>query len=119
MQQGHTAFLCTGDVYRRDTVDRSHYPVFHQTEGVKIFDCWGNGEEACDHVESDMKRTLDGLAVKLFGPDTQTRWNIDDFPFTHPSWEMEVLFEGEWLEVLGCGVVKQDILNACGHGDKR
>lgn len=38
-----TAFLCTGDVYRRDTVDRSHYPVFHQTEGVKVFDCWGNG----------------------------------------------------------------------------
>ena len=44
MRSGHTAFLCTGDVYRRDTVDRSHYPVFHQTEGLKLFEEWGNGQ---------------------------------------------------------------------------
>ena len=42
MRSGHKAFLCTGDVYRRDTVDRSHYPVFHQTEGLKFFEEWGN-----------------------------------------------------------------------------
>ncbi len=44
MRSGCKAFLCTGDVYRRDTVDRSHYPVFHQTEGLKFFDEWGNGQ---------------------------------------------------------------------------
>ena len=44
MRSGHKAFLCTGDVYRRDTVDRSHYPVFHQTEGLKLFEEWGNGQ---------------------------------------------------------------------------
>jgi phenylalanyl-tRNA synthetase alpha chain len=37
MKQGHNAFLCVGDVYRKDTVDRTHYPVFHQMEGVRIF----------------------------------------------------------------------------------
>lgn len=67
MRAGHTAFLCTGDVYRRDTVDRSHYPVFHQTEGVRLFTEWGNGAEAGERAEVDMKCTLDGLARQLFG----------------------------------------------------
>jgi len=64
-----------------------------------------------------MKRTLDGLARALFG-DVETRWSPDYFPFTEPSWELEILFHGEWLEVLGCGVVHQQILRNCGleHG---
>lgn len=64
-----------------------------------------------------MKRTLDGLARALFG-DVETRWSPDYFPFTEPSWELEILFQGEWLEVLGCGVVHQQILTNCGldHG---
>ena len=37
MKQGHNAFLCLGDVYRKDTVDKTHYPAFHQMEGVRIF----------------------------------------------------------------------------------
>ena len=45
-----------------------------------------------------MKRTLDGLARALFG-DVETRWSPDYFPFTEPSWELEILFQGEWLEV--------------------
>ena len=98
MRAGQRAFLCSGDVYRRDTVDRSHYPVFHQTEGLKIFEEWGNGPDAQDRVEEDMKRTLDGLARALFG-EVETRWNTDYFPFTEPSWELEILFQGEWLEV--------------------
>jgi len=98
MRAGQRAFLCSGDVYRRDTVDRSHYPVFHQTEGLKIFEEWGNGPDAQGRVEEDMKRTLDGLARALFG-EVETRWNTDYFPFTEPSWELEILFQGEWLEV--------------------
>ena len=74
-------------------------------------------QDACDKVEEDMKRTLDGLARTLFG-DVETRWSPDYFPFTEPSWELEILFQGEWLEVLGCGVVHQQILTNCGlqHG---
>ena len=37
LKSGLNAFLCTGDVYRRDTIDRSHYPIFHQMEGLRIF----------------------------------------------------------------------------------
>lgn len=75
------------------------------------------GQDACDKVEEDMKRTLDGLARALFG-DVEIRWSPDYFPFTAPSWELEILFQGEWLEVLGCGVVHQQILTNCGlqHG---
>ena len=46
------------------------------------------------------------------------RWGDDYFPFTDPSFELEILFEGAWLEVLGCGVVEQQILRDSGHGEK-
>ena len=118
MRQGNRAFLCTGDVYRRDTVDRTHYPVFHQTEGLRIFEQWGDGEHASKKVEADMKETLDGLVRALFG-DVEMRWNPDYFPFTDPSWELEIRFNGEWTEVLGCGVVRQEILSTCGYGHAR
>lgn len=46
------------------------------------------------------------------------RWGNDYFPFTEPSFELEILFEGQWLEVLGCGVIEQQILRDSGHGEK-
>jgi phenylalanyl-tRNA synthetase alpha chain len=63
-------------------------------------------------VVAELKQTLEGLALFLFGPETQVRWVDAFFPFTHPSFEMEVLFRGEWLEVLGCGVLQHAILDA-------
>mmetsp|Transcript_17426 Transcript_17426/g.45526 ORF Transcript_17426/g.45526 Transcript_17426/m.45526 type:complete len:432 (+) Transcript_17426:205-1500(+) len=131
IQQGHTAFLLAGDVYRRDEIDRSHYPVFHQMEGVRlfpihevnratqatVFGCHDRTETAQElHDEAtaaflaaDLKRTLEGLVVEIFG-DVECRWVDCYFPFTHPSFELEILFEGEWLEVLGCGVMEQQVL---------
>ena len=51
--------------------------------------------------------------------DLEYRWVDCYFPFTHPSWELEVLHEGQWLEVLGCGIVEQEILaGAAAAGDK-
>ena len=108
-------------MYRRDSVDASHYPVFHQMEGVRVFapadvaaGGGGGGGDVAAHAEAELKATLEGLALHLFGADAQTRWVDAYFPFTHPSFELEVLFNGEWLEVLGCGVVQPAILAAAG-----
>ena len=114
LKQGLNKFLVSGDVYRRDEIDRSHYPVFHQTEGVKIFQpdelAGKSEEEQIRMVESDLKKGLEGLATHLFGP-TEMRWVDAYFPFTEPSFELEIYFQDEWLEVLGCGVVHPEILS--------
>merc|ERR1719258_160116 len=109
LRQGYEAFLCTGDVYRRDEIDRSHFPAFHQMEWVK--------SDACKMIGDDLKATLDGLVDVLF-PGCERRWAEDYFPFTEPSFELEVLYEGEWLEILGCGVIHTDVLKNVGMEDR-
>ena len=99
-----TSFLCAGDVYRRDEIDASHYPAFHQCEGVRLFDAEKVSRE---EVLEDLKKTLEGLAAHLFqlktGEDTM-RWLDEYFPFTEPSLELEIFYQDDWMEVLGCGV---------------
>ncbi|AUL78920.3 phenylalanyl-tRNA synthetase [Tupanvirus soda lake] len=107
--KGYTKFLVTGDVYRKDEVDCHHYPVFHQMEGVCVLDS--------DNAESEVKLVLSGLVEYLF-PGCKYRINDDYFPFTHPSYEFEVEFNGKWLEILGCGVVQPTILQNCGLEQK-
>eukprot|EP00511_Aplanochytrium_stocchinoi_P001266 CAMPEP_0204832122 /NCGR_PEP_ID=MMETSP1346-20131115/12794_1 /ASSEMBLY_ACC=CAM_ASM_000771 /TAXON_ID=215587 /ORGANISM="Aplanochytrium stocchinoi, Strain GSBS06" /LENGTH=399 /DNA_ID=CAMNT_0051963749 /DNA_START=291 /DNA_END=1490 /DNA_ORIENTATION=+ len=110
-RQRNMAFLCAGDVYRRDEIDASHYPVFHQMEGARIFD---KGEsQDIKKVLEDLKVTLEGMIRSIFG-DVECRWVKAYFPFTDPSLELEIYFNNEWLEVLGCGVVHEDILKRCG-----
>ena len=110
LREKHDNFLVIGDVYRRDTIDATHYPVFHQMEGVKIFDPseWeAAGMSEVEYVERDLKQTLEGLAKHLFG-DVECRWVDAYFPFTDPSIELEIFFNGEWLEGLGSGIRRQD-----------
>ncbi|KAK5576897.1 hypothetical protein RB653_001834 [Dictyostelium firmibasis] len=134
------AFLVTGDVYRRDTIDAVHYPVFHQMEGVKVFKNKVNNfidgkpfDETIDYyedshykqlssvkdVENDLKQSLESMIRSVVGQDLKVRWIDAYFPFTSPSFEMEILFQGEWLEVLGCGVVHPKIMNNCGLSNDR
>lgn len=110
MRSGLNAFLCTGDVFRRDTIDATHSPVFHQMEGVRV---WHKDEGV--PVVDDLKGVLEGLASTLFH-GAEVRWVEAYFPFTEPSIELEVYFEGEWLEVLGCGKIQPKILELCGMG---
>ena len=107
----HKKFLVTGDVYRKDEIDRTHYPVFHQMEGL----CIVNNDQ---DPEEELKKVLVGLVNYLF-PGCKYRINDDYFPFTNPSWEIEVEYEGKWLEILGCGVTQTKILENAGHHNKR
>ncbi|KAF8412671.1 hypothetical protein HHK36_000639 [Tetracentron sinense] len=119
LRRGHTHFLVTGDVYRRDSIDSTHYPVFHQMEGVRVFspDDWeASGMDATSYAAGDLKKCLEGLACQLFG-SVEMRWVDTYFPFTNPSFELEIYFQEKWLEVLGCGVTEQEILKRSGKND--
>lgn len=158
---GTERWLLTADVYRRDEIDASHYPVFHQMEGAKIF---GNDplsikqiENETQHLErqlaasnivtedvqhisqtnpaqashnvrssevtaKNLKLCLNSLLYELFAGvagaskdnPLRVRWIEAYFPFTSPSYEVEVFFRGKWLEILGCGVVLQSTLDRAG-----
>ncbi|KAK7295742.1 hypothetical protein RJT34_18654 [Clitoria ternatea] len=116
LRNGYTHFLVTGDVYRRDSIDSTHYPVFHQMEGFRVFvpDEWeASGMDATSFAAADLKKCLEGLARHLFGA-VEMRWVDTYFPFTNPSFELEIYFKEKWLEVLGCGVTEQEILKRNG-----
>lgn len=116
LKSGETNFLCTGDVYRKDAVDATHYYVFHQMEGMAKVD------DDVDPFE-ELKKVMVGLTRHLF-PDNEYRINPDYFPFTDPSFEVEVKvmwpnkkgeLEERWLEILGCGVTREEIITNSGR----
>jgi phenylalanyl-tRNA synthetase alpha chain len=162
---GTDRWLLTADVYRRDEIDASHYPVFHQMEGahvvprsealrtfrdsnaalerrlsaanIVIDDPTSVGPSnpyqdshdpaMAEEVTKNLKNTLNSLVLELFGgiansnasvgassEPLQIRWIEAFFPFTSPSYEVEVMFQGKWLEILGCGVVRQKTLDTAG-----
>lgn len=157
-------YLISADVYRRDEIDQSHYPVFHQTEGARSWDrasvpngdlaaaIWSDVKKLPTHnvkvedpnppfhaernpLQSDhhsaaeaeamaahLKRSLELMVVEIFtraqraaktadphfvDEPLRMRWVEAYFPFTSPSWELEVFYAGDWLEVLGCGISQQ------------
>ncbi|OCK83223.1 phenylalanyl-tRNA synthetase [Lepidopterella palustris CBS 459.81] len=168
----NSGFLISADVYRRDAVDRSHYPVFHQMEGAKTWNrndptshstlaaqIWAdvaalpthsmqvsdpsptidpehNPLQSAHHTAEEveamaahLKRSLENVVISIFtaaraasaSPSDQPpqdreplqmRWVTAYFPFTSPSWELEVLWQDTWLEVLGCGIISHSILSA-------
>lgn len=102
--------ICPGRVYRTDELDATHTPVFTQVEGLAVD----------RHLTmAHLKGTLDHFARAMFGPASTTRLRPSFFPFTEPSAEMDVWFDGKkggpgWVEWGGCGMVDPDVLRACG-----
>jgi len=174
-------YLITADVYRRDAIDRSHYPVFHQMEGARTWDRnkfdrkyntlteqimadiakipkhdidvsdpnptihpernplqATHSAEEVEAMATHLKRSLEDVVVTILSaaasaasktgsPQSsaslaqeplKVRWVEAYFPFTSPSWELEVFWQGDWLEVLGSGIVQQPILNKAGVGSR-
>jgi len=94
-----------GRVYRRDTVDATHSAVFHQIEILAI-------DEGLTFT--DLKGTVKVFLQELFG-DVPIRFRASYFPFTEPSAEVDVQWNGRWLEVMGCGMVDPNVLKAVGY----
>ena len=89
LRKGETAFLVAGDVYRRDEIDATHFPAFHQMEGVKVFPRGTTKEEAF----ADLKTSLERMCDHIFkGQASRRKWVDAYFPFTEPSAELEVTF---------------------------
>ncbi|KAF9883578.1 hypothetical protein FE257_003177 [Aspergillus nanangensis] len=163
-----TGYTVVADVYRRDAIDRSHYPVFHQMEGAMLWkrpdrtpspqtattiradvqkipahdvavedpnppthpernplQAQHHSIEEAEAIGAHLKRSLERMVIKIFTEASKAaaaagnasateplkvRWVEAYFPFTSPSWELEVFWQGDWLEVLGCGVIKQELL---------
>jgi phenylalanyl-tRNA synthetase alpha chain len=113
-----------GKVYRTDTIDATHLPVFHQIEGLAVDD---------SITFSDLKGTLSHFAREFFGPRTTVRLRPHFFPFTEPSAELDVscfVCDGgeSWcrvcggaghLEMLGCGMVDPNVFEAVGYDPNR
>ena len=109
--------VAPGRVYRKDEVDATHSPMFHQMEGLVV-------DEGI--TMADLKGCLEQMVKKLYGPDSVVRFRPHHFPFTEPSCEMDVqCFEchgagcrtckGEgWIELLGAGMVHPKVLQYCG-----
>jgi phenylalanyl-tRNA synthetase alpha chain len=99
----------TCDVYRKDEVDRIHFPVFHQTDGIKLFPSSVSEAE----IVTDLQASLTGLMGELFHAAQipfEYRWDHTAFfPFTNPSIEMEIRNGTDWLECLGCGKIETSI----------
>ena len=109
--------VAPGRVYRKDEVDATHSPMFHQVEGMVIDK---------NVTMADLKGTLNLLAEQLFGAGTVTRFRPHHFPFTEPSCEMDVqchkcggagcpTCKGEgWIELLGAGMIHPRVLEMSG-----
>ncbi|RXG70173.1 putative phenylalanine--tRNA ligase, mitochondrial [Armadillidium vulgare] len=72
-----------------------------------------HSDAAVNFLTQDLKSCLISLATSVFGKDVEWRWVSASFPFTHPSWELEIKLCDKWTEILGCGIIKQDILKNC------
>jgi phenylalanyl-tRNA synthetase alpha chain len=96
-----------GRVYRPDTTDATHLPMFHQLEALVV---------DRDVTMVDLKSTIMQFAHAYFGRDTKVRFRPSFFPFTEPSAEVDVWFEDKqrWIELGGCGMVHPNVFKNCG-----
>ena len=101
--------IAPGRVYRRDAVDATHSPVFHQVEVLAI-------DEGLDF--SHLRGTVTHFLRAFFG-DLPVRFRASYFPFTEPSAEVDVQWRGRWLEVMGCGMVDPAVLEGLGLDPER
>jgi phenylalanyl-tRNA synthetase alpha chain len=108
-KEGEIKALSPGLVYRKDEIDRHHFPAFHQIDGLLI--C----KKAKKIItQQDLKDVQVDLAQGIFGKEIEYKFEDDDFPYTIESLEMDIMFNGKWLEVNGAGLVNPIVLKNFG-----
>ncbi|GMQ85948.1 MAG: phenylalanine--tRNA ligase subunit alpha [Acidimicrobiia bacterium] len=95
-----------GRTYRSDPLDPTHSPVFHQVEGLAV---------DTDITFGDLKGVLEHFAREFLGSEAKVKFIPHFFPFTEPSAEMHVWHNGDWMELLGCGMVNPAVFEAVGY----
>jgi len=98
--------ISLGRVYRPDEADATHYPMFHQMEGLLI---------DTSVTMADLKSVLRLFATSYLGADVHIRFRPSFFPFTEPSVEADFKWNGEWIEFGGAGMVDPNVLRAVGY----
>ncbi|MBK1827725.1 phenylalanine--tRNA ligase subunit alpha [Haloferula rosea] len=100
--------IAPGSAYRRDEIDATHLSVFNQLEGLYV---------DADVSLGDLKGTLEYFLQEMFGSETEVRFRPHFFPFTEPSFEIDVKLHAKgqapkWIEVAGCGMVDPDVFDS-------
>tara|TARA_B100000963_G_scaffold361536_1_gene397520 strand:+ start:749 stop:1465 length:717 start_codon:yes stop_codon:yes gene_type:complete len=104
------AFSSAGKVYRKDD-DATHLPMFHQVEGIYV---------DIEVTFANLKDLIHQILFRIFGENVEVRFRPSYFPFTEPSAEVDILSEnGNWLEILGCGIVNPIVLENCNIDSKK
>ncbi len=102
--------ISLGRVYRPDAADATHFPMFHQMEGLWID----------EHVTmAQLKSVLRMFATAYLGSDVHVRFRPSFFPFTEPSVEVDYLWNGNWIEFGGAGMVDPNVLKAVGYDPEK
>jgi phenylalanyl-tRNA synthetase alpha chain len=107
--EGEIKALSPGIVFRKDEIDRKHYPAFHQIDGLLV--CKRSKKVI---TVDDLKQVQMDMAKGVFGDTIEYRFLEDAFPFTTPSIQMEIMFNGDWMEVNGAGLVHPQVLKNFG-----
>lgn len=105
--------ICPGRVFRKDDVDATHSPMFHQFEGLVV---------GPNITMSHLKGILTIALQRLIDPDIELRFRTSFFPFVEPGMEVDVrssLHRSGWLELLGCGMVHPNVLRSAGYDPEK
>ncbi len=104
-KEGEVKALATGIVFRKDEIDRKHFPAFHQIDGLLI--CRKDKKII---TLDDLKEVEAEMTKSIFGPEVEYRFLVDSFPFTDPSVQIEIKYNNDWMEVVGSGLVHKQVM---------
>jgi len=102
--------IIPGKCYRYEATDSTHEWHFNQIEGLAI---------DSNLNFTDLKGTLYDFAKKLFGPKRKIRFRCDYFPFVEPGVDMSIDWQGDWIEILGAGMVHPKVLESVGYDSNK